>query len=94
MIHDAFDEPDFKLLFEQVPALYMVLDPQLHIVAASHAYLQATGTRREAIMGRYVFDVFPDNPDDPHGRRGPQLDGLLQARAAHRPDGCHGGAAP
>ena len=65
MIHDAFDEPDFKLLFEQVPALYMVLDPQLHIVAASHAYLQATGTRREAIMGRYVFDVFPDNPDDP-----------------------------
>ena len=31
----------------------------------SDAYLSATMTEREAIVGRYLFDVFPDNPDDP-----------------------------
>jgi hypothetical protein len=44
----------------------MVLDPELRIVAASDAYLKATLTRREDIIGWYVFEVFPDNPDDPN----------------------------
>ena len=56
---------DFKLLFESGPALYLVLDPALHIVAASNGYLEATRTVREDIVGRHLFDVFPDNPDDP-----------------------------
>lgn len=30
----------------------------------NRAYLTATRTQR-AIVGRPVFDVFPDNPDDP-----------------------------
>ncbi len=66
MSNKAFIEPDFKALFEGIPGLYMVLDPNLRIVAASDAYLKATLTRREDIIGRYVFDVFPDNPDDPN----------------------------
>ncbi|MFZ0694566.1 MAG: ATP-binding protein, partial [Alphaproteobacteria bacterium] len=37
----------------------------LIIVAASDAYLRATMTERDAILGRSIFDVFPDNPDDP-----------------------------
>jgi signal transduction histidine kinase len=57
--------PDFRRLFESAPGLYLVLDPGLTIVAVSDAYLAATMTRREAILGRGVFDVFPDNPDDP-----------------------------
>ncbi len=61
----AFTEPDFKVIFEQAPVLYIVLDPDLRILAASDAYLQATLTRREDIIGRHLFDVFPDNPDDP-----------------------------
>lgn len=55
---------DFKTLFESVPGLYLVLDPELRIVAASDAYLNATMTKRDQIVGRHVFDVFPDNPDD------------------------------
>jgi signal transduction histidine kinase len=58
-------EPDFRALFEAAPGLYLVLDPELRIVAASEAYLRATMTRREEIMGRGIFEVFPDNPDDP-----------------------------
>jgi len=57
--------PDFRALFESAPGLYLVLDPQLRIVAVSDAYSRATMTRREQILGRAIFDVFPDNPDDP-----------------------------
>jgi signal transduction histidine kinase/ActR/RegA family two-component response regulator len=57
--------PDFRTLFEAAPGLYLVLTPELRIVAASDAYLRATMTTREGILGRGIFDVFPDNPEDP-----------------------------
>jgi signal transduction histidine kinase len=59
------DAPDFRVLFESAPGLFLVLTPELTIVAASDAYLSATMTRREGILGRDLFDVFPDNPGDP-----------------------------
>ena len=37
--------PDFQLLFESAPGLYLVLAPDLTIVAVSDAYLRATMTR-------------------------------------------------
>jgi signal transduction histidine kinase len=58
-------QADFKRLFESAPGLFLVLRPDLTIVAVSDAYLRATMTQREAILGRGIFDVFPDNPDDP-----------------------------
>ena len=58
-------QPDFRLLFEGAPGLYLVLTPDLKIVAVSEAYLRATMTQRDAILGRGLFDVFPDNPADP-----------------------------
>jgi signal transduction histidine kinase len=58
-------DPDFRALFESAPGLYLVLDPQLVIVAASDAYLAATMTERDDVIGRGLFEVFPDNPDDP-----------------------------
>lgn len=58
-------EPDFRALFEATPGLYLVLDPSFQIVAVSQAYLDATMTKRDEILGRDIFDVFPDNPDDP-----------------------------
>ncbi len=54
-----------RALFESLPGLYLVLKPNLEIVTATDAYLQAVMTTREAIIGRALFDVFPDNPDDP-----------------------------
>jgi len=59
---------DFRLLFESVPDAYLVLTPDsptFTIVAVSNAYLRATKTQREEILGRGVFEVFPDNPDAP-----------------------------
>ncbi len=78
---------DFRLLFESVPGLYLVLTPGLEIAGASDAYLHATLTTREGIVGRHLFDVFPDNPDDPTAtgvaNLGASLDRVLKFR---RPD--------
>jgi hypothetical protein len=41
------------------------LAPDFTIVAVGDAYLRATMTRRAEILGRRLFEVFPDNPDDP-----------------------------
>jgi PAS domain S-box-containing protein len=57
--------PDFQSLFQSAPGLHLVLTPDLNIVAVSDAYLRATMTKRGEILGRGIFDVFPDNPDDP-----------------------------
>lgn len=67
---------NFKSLFEAAPGLYLILLPDLKIVAVSEAYLDATMTKREEISGRGLFEVFPDNPEDP------AADGVLNLRAS------------
>jgi hypothetical protein len=59
------ESTDFRALFDAAPGCYLVLDPDLVIVAVTDAYTAATMTERSAIVGRHIFDVFPDNPDDP-----------------------------
>jgi len=83
-------EPDFRALFESAPGLYLVLDPDptdFLILAASDAYLQATMTVRENIVGRGLFQVFPDNPDDPaaDGARNLRMS-LLKVLSSRMPD--------
>lgn len=60
-----FIEPNFHQLFEAIPVPYLVLTPDFTIVAANDARLHVTKTVREQILGRNLFEVFPDNPDDP-----------------------------
>src|SRR5271157_3257417 len=57
----AVDLRDFKVLFESIPDLYLVLDRDLRIAAASDGYLRATCTCREGMVGRHVSEVFRDN---------------------------------
>src|SRR5467141_582911 len=57
--------PDFQALFQSTPGRYLVLAPDFTIKAVTDAYLLATMTNRENILGRGIFDVFPDTPDDP-----------------------------
>ena len=79
--------PDFRSLFESAPGLYLALLPDLTIVAASDAYLEATMTRREEILGRCLFEVFPDNPDDPTATGVSNLRASLErVLARQRPD--------
>ena len=61
---------DFRAVFESVPSLYLLLAPDrpdFTILAVSDAYLKATQTSRAgvaSIIGRRIFDVFPDRPGD------------------------------
>jgi signal transduction histidine kinase len=58
---------DFRLLFEGSPDVLLVLlpdSPRFTMVAATEARFVATHTTRET-LGRGLFELFPDNPDDP-----------------------------
>jgi signal transduction histidine kinase len=56
--------PQLRAL-ETVPDAYIVISPELVILTASNAYLADTLKRREDLVGRYLFDAFPDNPAAP-----------------------------
>jgi PAS domain S-box-containing protein len=78
------EQPDFRTLFESAPGSYLVLTPALIIVAVSNAYLQATMTRREEILNRSLFNVFPDNPGDPTATGVSNLQASLSRVLQHR----------
>lgn len=56
---------DYRALFADSPNPYMVLDRELRFVEVNEAYLAATHSRREDVIGRYAFEVFPHDPDNP-----------------------------
>ena len=81
------ETPDFRALFEQAPVPLLVLrpDPPTYtIVGVSDAYARATMTTREGIVGRPLFDVFPDNPDDPSATGESNLRASLARVVAHK----------
>ena len=59
-----YSEPDYRILFERLPALCLVLDASFTIIAQNDAHGRATHTRREDVVGHHVFEVFPDNPNE------------------------------
>jgi PAS domain S-box-containing protein len=77
------DDPDFRLLFESVPGLYLVLTPDLRIAAVTDAYARATMAQRKDILGRVIFEVFQDNPDATGGSElKASLERVLRDRSA------------
>jgi PAS domain-containing protein len=56
----------FQPEFDASSHPYMLLDPGpgLHIVDINDAYARATFTNRGDVVGRSLFEIFPDNPDD------------------------------
>ncbi|WP_448028948.1 PAS domain-containing protein [Bradyrhizobium liaoningense] len=57
----------FQPEFDSSPHPYMLLDPGpgLSIVDINDAYAAATFISRADVVGRSLFEIFPDNPDDP-----------------------------
>ncbi|WP_312435256.1 ATP-binding protein [Janthinobacterium sp.] len=51
--------------FHAMPLPCMLLTPQLAIFAANDAYMRLSGRQRKDVVGRHIFDAFPDNPHDP-----------------------------
>jgi PAS domain S-box-containing protein len=52
---------DYRRIFDSAPAPLLVLspDPSFTILDANDAFLRATRTKRDAIVGRSLFDAFP-----------------------------------
>jgi two-component system, cell cycle sensor histidine kinase and response regulator CckA len=62
---DSAPRVDFEAVFNAAPGSYLLLAPDLTILAVDDAYLAATMTSREGIVGRPLFEAFPDDPTDP-----------------------------
>lgn len=71
---DGHPPVDFERIFDETPVPLLLLTPDLVIVGANRARLEATATTLEATVGRGLFEVFPMNPDDPGA------DGLVNLR--------------
>ncbi|WP_406480749.1 PP2C family protein-serine/threonine phosphatase [Streptomyces sp. NBC_01615] len=55
---------DYAAMFRALPGMVALLTPQLVYADANDEFLHMTGRTREQLVGRYLFDVFPDNPND------------------------------
>lgn len=75
---------NFQTLFESIPGLYIVYSLDFVIVGGSDAYFRATKTKREEVVGRSLFEVFPDNPDDPNATGVRNLRASLESVLKHR----------
>lgn len=55
---------DYAAVFRQLPVPVLLLTPEFEIADMNLAYLEVAGRTREELLGRNVFDAFPDNPSD------------------------------
>lgn len=71
---------DLPHVFNAVPGKLLVVTPyEYRVVAVTDEYAQAVMLKRDALVGKYLFEVFPDNPD------GLDSDGAANLRASfHR----------
>ncbi|HSX96620.1 MAG TPA: SpoIIE family protein phosphatase [Streptomyces sp.] len=56
---------DYAEVFRALPGMVALLTPDLVYVDANDDFLRLAGRSREQLLGRYIFDVFPENPNEP-----------------------------
>ena len=57
-------ESMYREFFEKSPIIGFVVDEHMRIVTMTDRCLSASGFSRRDVIGRDVFETFPDNPDD------------------------------
>ncbi|MFE6781871.1 PP2C family protein-serine/threonine phosphatase [Streptomyces sp. NPDC057680] len=62
---------DYAAVFQALPGMVALLTPELVYVDVNEDFARLAGRSREELVGRYIFDAFPENPGDPAagGRR-------------------------
>ena len=83
---------DYAAVFQALPGMVALLTPDLVYVDANDDFLRLSGRTREQLLGRYIFDVFPENPDDPAATGMRETAGVAAPRGGHRRAGHHGAA--
>jgi serine phosphatase RsbU (regulator of sigma subunit) len=56
---------DYAAVFRALPGMVALLTPDLLYADANEDFLRMAGRTRDQLVGRYIFDVFPENPNDP-----------------------------
>lgn len=56
---------DYAAVFRQLPIQVLLLTPDFEIADVNLAFLRAVGRAREELLGRNVFDAFPEDQSDP-----------------------------
>ncbi|MEU0199638.1 MULTISPECIES: SpoIIE family protein phosphatase [unclassified Streptomyces] len=56
---------DYAAVFQALPGMVALLTPELVYADVNEEFVRVSGRPREQLVGRYLFDVFPDNPNDP-----------------------------
>jgi len=59
-----FLDVDYLAIFQRLPVPFMVLDRELRFADANAAYCAVTMSRREDLIGRHVFDAFPETGEN------------------------------
>ncbi len=78
---------DYESIFMAAPGMYLLLQPdapRFTIVRANEAYLAAALRTNADLIGRGVFEAYPDNPDDPAANGVARLRASLLHVIAHK----------
>ncbi len=81
------DQLDYKLVFDHMPGMCLVLDPAFVIVAQNADHAKLTLSINKQVVGRGLFEVFPDNPNDSNADGvGAVRQSLLKVLKTREPD--------
>lgn len=81
---------DYMAVFQNIPVPALLLTPEFVIADVNLTYLQVAGRTRDELLGRNVFDAFPDNPSDPEATGVRNLTASLhRVLATSKPDVMH-----
>jgi PAS domain-containing protein len=56
---------DYAAAYRQLPIPVLLLTPEFAIADANQAFLRTARRTREEVLGRDLFDAFPEDPSDP-----------------------------
>ncbi|ALO05796.1 Magnesium or manganese-dependent protein phosphatase [Streptomyces venezuelae] len=56
---------DYAAVFQAMPGMVALLTPDLVYVDVNEDFARLAGRSRAQLVGRYIFDAFPENPNDP-----------------------------
>ncbi|WP_351230019.1 SpoIIE family protein phosphatase [Streptomyces sp. NPDC002133] len=58
-------EIDYEAVFQALPSMVALFTTDLVYADVNEAFLRGMGRTRDQVVGRYLCDAFPDDPEDP-----------------------------
>lgn len=69
---------DYQAVFQVLPGMVALLTPDLSYADVNGDFVRYSGRSREELVGRHLFEVFPDNPNDPTATGARNLEASLR----------------